>query len=169
MTIVFVSCTTDDGTPQITEHEFPFHIEYSVGDSVFVIEDTIVCSFDGFTRKGGWHGPLREWRQKLKSTNDYSSDVLIIKEYKNKSIFRNRENNCSFVYLCLGQAEYYMGEPKYEKTSAPCFYYHESFTNPANGNLSAERTVLTESQLKEHFNIEILQFSFSSPIENTFE
>lgn len=167
--ISFVGCTTNDSFPEITEHEFPFYIKYSIGDDVYVIEDTIICEFGGFNEKQG-HSlqPIRSWNQKLKSSDDSYSDILIIKEYQVKSFFKNRINTCSFLYLSLGKGAYYMGESEYREEYAPCFYYYESFPNE-NGTQSADYTVLTKKQLKDFFNIEIIEFSFSPPIKNTYK
>lgn len=168
--ICLTCCATNDGIPKITEQEFPFYIEYSVNSKNFFIDDTVICKFNGLTENRGHKAPstIRNWNQKLKSTNDDYSDILVIEEYQKKSLFKNRINDCSFVYLSLGRAEYYMGESDYKKTKTPCFYYYESFSNK-NGTSSIECTVLTEAQLKEFFNIEIIQFSFSPPVENTFK
>ena len=34
-------------TPEITYGEFPFRLEYRIADEVYVVEDVIVCEYDG--------------------------------------------------------------------------------------------------------------------------
>ena len=167
--ICFVSCTQDETLPEITTQEFPFYVEYSVNGEVFVIEDTIICDFNGLIKGRGHNTSMRrDWSQKLKSTNNTDTRVVIIKEGSKESIFSDRINSSSRICLSLGGAEYYMGEPKYDKIEKPCFYYEEYFRHRT-GPLTSECTILTEEQLKEFFNIEIIQFSFSPPVENTFK
>lgn len=167
--VSLVSCTKNSKLPEITEQEFPFYIEYSVHGEKTVINDTIICKFVGLIPNIGYKLPatIREWSEKLKSTNSFYTDLLIIEDYQKKSIFKDRINSCSFVYLSFGRAEYYMGESEYSQTAIPCFYYHESFKNQ-NGTQSGYDTILSKEQLRDFFDIEIIQFSFESPIVNTY-
>lgn len=162
-------CPKSNASPEITKQEFPFCIEYSVEGQIFKLEDTVVCEFDGFSPNSGHKSPdiIRSWSEKFKSTDNSYSDVLIVEEYNKKSILKNRTNLCSFVYLSVGHAEYYMGD-KYKEIEAPCFYYYESFER-LNGYVSGEYTVLSEEQLKDFFDIEIISVSFKPPIENSFD
>lgn len=171
ITVCLGGCSADHTPPKIKEQSFPFHVEFSVKGEKYIIDDVVICKFDGLTHKGGWGSPaiIRSWTEQLKSTNEcYYRDELIIEEHQKQSLFKDRKNLDSSVYLSLGRADYYMGESNYKMTSAPCFYYYECFKN-SSGTISAERTILTEEQLKEFFDIEIVQWSFSDPIKNSYE
>ena len=37
-----------ESAPQITEGEFPFVLEYEINGERHIIEDTVVCKFDGY-------------------------------------------------------------------------------------------------------------------------
>ena len=160
-------CARSDATPEIKEHEFPFCIEYSIGDKTYVINDTIICEYNGLTSEYGHHSPIRDWRRKLKSTNDEYTDLLIVKEYDKQSFVKNRTNHCVYLFIGMGSAAYYMGEKQYKNTEKPCFYIEECFFD-SSGKYSAEKIVLTEKQLNDYFDIQIIQFNFSKPIKNRY-
>ena len=54
--------------PQITEDEFPFVVEYEIDGERYIIEDTVVCSFDGYDHSA-WFAKPRTWNAHLKSGN----------------------------------------------------------------------------------------------------
>lgn len=171
--IFFSGCEADHTPPVITKQEFPFRVEFSLGDEVFVAEDSVVCEFDRLDHNMGHKSPniIRHWKEYLKSEGDgmdYYKDLIVLEECGEKSIFKNRVNNISQVCLTFGEAEYYMGESEYGYLSAPCFYYYEFFRDNT-GRVAGKFTILTEEQLKEFFDIEIIEWSFSEPIVNTYE
>ena len=50
--------------PEIRYGEFPFRLEYEINGERFVIEDTVICEFDGI----GWNeaqGKFRKWKDYL--------------------------------------------------------------------------------------------------------
>ncbi len=157
--------------PNITEGQFPFYIEYIYNDETYKYHDAVVCNYVGLEDNHGWSMPqkIRVWESCLQSSGEQYKDILIIDRYQEKSIFtKGRTNLCSFVYLCFGSADYYMGEEKYFGICEPCFYYYESFENNS-GTVSGERTILTDEQLEKYFGIKIVRFETSSPIKNEYE
>ena len=176
LTLIFLSicsCAPKDETPpKITEGEFSFCVEYIYNGQTYKYEDTILCNYVGLlSKKSGVKSPntIRGWESTLQSSGESYSDVLVVKQYGVESILtKGRTNTSSFVYLSFGRADYYMGEKEYFDNEAPCFYYYESFKN-ASGTPSNERTVLTEEQLEKYFGIKVVEFDFSSPIENEYE
>ena len=167
------SCAPKDETPpKIKEGTFSFCVEYIYKGETYKYEDTILCNYVGLlTKKSGVKSPntIRDWESTLQSSSESYNDVLVVKQYGVESIFtKGRTNTCSFVYLSFGRADYYMGENEYSDIDAPCFYYYESFKN-SSGTQSGENTVLTEEQLEEYFGIKVVEFNFSSPIQNEYE
>lgn len=53
--VCFVGCVEleDEGLPETTIKEFPVYVKYSIGDDVFVIEDTVICEFYGLVQNQG--------------------------------------------------------------------------------------------------------------------
>lgn len=159
-----VSFQEDDTPPKIKKGEFPYSVAFTLDGETYTYEGTVACKYEGTILIGG-----HLLREKREWSEEPGKNILLIQEYDTASIFTpNRTNNCSFVYLCFGKADYYMGEEKYEDTAIPCFYYYEGFTN-AEGRHLIEQTVLTEEQLEEYFGIKVTKFDFSSPIKNEYE
>ena len=166
------SCAYKDHTPpKITDGQFSFTVEYIYNGKTYKYQDTVLCNYVGLEDNHGWKSPskIRAWENSLQSNGENYRDLLIVEQYNVESLFtKGRTNTCSFVYLSFGRADYYMGEQDYSNIHAPCFYYSESFKN-SNGTQSGENTLLTEEQLKEYFDIKVIKFDFSSPIENEYE
>ena len=59
----------DPPKPEITYAEFPFCLTYELNGEVIVIEDTIICEFDGYVVEGE-NGKYRAWSSRLKSGNE---------------------------------------------------------------------------------------------------
>ena len=166
------SCADKDHTPpKIADGQFSFSVEYVYNGKAYKYEDAVLCNYVGLKDNQGWRSPakIRGWEDYLQSSGEHYRDILVLEQYGVESLFtKGRTNNCSFVYLSFGRANYYMGEKEYSDIDAPCFYYDESFKN-SSGTQSGENTVLTEEQLEEYFGIKVVEFNFSSPIENEYE
>ncbi|NQX66672.1 hypothetical protein HQN90_11090 [Paenibacillus alba] len=89
--------------PEITHGEFPFRLEYELNGQRKVIEDTIICDFDGFGADEG-RGKYRNWKVRLVSG---SENVTLLKVDDKKEI--------EFSH---GSAEYYMGDSEIEKNDS---------------------------------------------------
>ena len=55
--------------PEIKYGEFPISVTYEVNGEIIVIEDTVICEFDGVELRGG-AGKYRTWKSRLKSGNE---------------------------------------------------------------------------------------------------
>lgn len=54
--------------PEITHGEFPFHLVYEINGETKVIEDTLICEYDGIGMNEG-NGKYRKWKESLASGN----------------------------------------------------------------------------------------------------
>ena len=61
--------TLNPPKPKITYGEFPFRLTYELDGEIKVIEDTVICEFDGFESRGT-AGRYRIWKTSLKSGNE---------------------------------------------------------------------------------------------------
>ncbi len=130
--------------PVITYGEFPFTLEYELDGEMIKIEDTIVCEYDGVGF--GDNGKFLKWNKYLRSTG---KDELLLVTDGNKNVF-----------VTLGDASYYMGEEKKEPFK-PKLYIEEC----------RDSITISSADPKEleKYNITIVDYDFSEPIENSFE
>ena len=59
-----IAFSPDPPRPEITRGEFPFRLEYEIDGKRVVIEDTLICEFDGFGMNEG-AGKYRKWKGRL--------------------------------------------------------------------------------------------------------
>lgn len=137
--------------PEITYGEFPFRLEYELNGERKVVEDTLICEFDGFGMDEG-RGKFRRWKERFASGNE---EVLLLKVDVSKKI-----------YYQVGGAYYYMGDMP-EATG----FKHE-FPNASieqrRDNLTSDSTIFAEDLFSE-FGIKLISWDYTQPIINTFE
>lgn len=175
MMFCLVGCAEErfEAAPRITRGEFPFVFEYELNGERFLIEDTIVCEFEGYdiyTNSFATFGyPYsRRWDMSLENGSD-EKRVLIRFEDNSRSVFKKRQiNTYSWVSVYFGSADYYMGESDSSKWY-PCISYFEEYVVIPRYLSNTKSTELTNEQLEELFGIKIIRFEFSEPIENTFD
>ncbi len=155
--------------PQITEGEFPFVVEYEIDGERYIIEDTVVCSFDGYDHSA-WFAKPRTWNEHLKSRDE--DKRIILHEENNYSVLTpGRLNERSRVVLNYGSGEYYMGDKTNSRSmiyAKPFFYYSERYkTDEKTEHNTGEK--LSEKDLEKYFGIKVIRFEFSKPIKNKFK
>ena len=138
--------------PEITYGEFPFRIEYEINGERFVIEDTVICEFDGFGMGAMGDPKIRKWKSRLASGSD--GNVLILQVIDGK-----RKVRCN-----VGSPQYYMGELG---ISADVYWPPEAFLAENEGTPSA--VVLFPEQWYNEYNFRFISWEFTDPIVNTFK
>ena len=91
--------------PEITYGEFPCVLTYEVDGEIKVIEDVVVCEFDGF-EAASEAGKYRKWKTYLKSGKD-DMTLLDLRALNEENEFGHTMLEFFFSY---GNAEYYMGD-----------------------------------------------------------
>ncbi len=154
--------------PQITEGEFPFVLEYELNGERYLIEDTVLCSFDDYDHSNSFSFKYsRSWRAWLKSKDEAKVVLLDLGNDAESKLTKGRINTESKVNLFYGFGGYYLGDPN-EANGAPCINYIENYKISEKETM-IDRTALTVEELEEYFGIRIIRFEFSDPIENIFE
>lgn len=145
--------------PEIKRGEFPFKLVYEINGEQIVVEDAVICEYDGI----GWNkgtGKYIKWKSSfasgIKSPNN--SNSLLIDE----------ENE---LYAAVGGSRYYMGEaikqPFSDTTTPHSLNFHVYRIQKSSfGGISTP--TITEDELLERYNIKIISFEPSPPIENSF-
>lgn len=137
--------------PQITYGEFPFRLEYEIDGENFIIEDTVICEYDGI----GWNegtGKHRKWKSHLASGNDEIVLLLL--------------DNGTKIFFPIGSADFYMGDlAEYEAfsfTFPDAFIYDKKGTNFYNRRITAE-------EMSSNYNLKLNDWNFTEPIVNSFK
>ena len=137
-------------SPEVTYAEFPFEIVYELGNETVTVSDVYVCEFDGF----GWNesfGKHRRWKGYVRSTGD---DYVLLAEDGNLKI------------VCdVGTPAYYMSDPDMAGADefTPYVYYVRTY---ASGGVSSGTANI--EQLLMQYKIELVSWSISEPIENSY-
>jgi hypothetical protein len=161
--LAYVS-TPDPPKPEITYAEFPFRIEIECEGKRIILEDTVVCEFDGIKMKdvmvGG--GKYRTWKRELKNGSE-SPVPPMIGSAPNNHLFtlrEKRENDevLEAVKYFLGSAEWYMGEPNSDANRVKFRVYWKH-------GLDFE----TEEDVLKQYGIKIISIEETPPIKNTFK
>lgn len=163
--VILSSC--DQLPPKIEQGEFPFSLKYKLNGEIHEVKDTVICEFAGFDVSGGF-GKYRSWNEYLKSGTDRIS--ILHNENVHSVLNPQRVDAEIEVYFDYGEGMYYMGDPNAKSAihAKPHICYVETYNESPNVTRT-DATPLTEKQLKEYFDIEIIELSFSKPINNTFK
>ena len=149
--------------PAVTYGEFPFKLTYEFHGNTKVIEDTIICEFDGFEVVGE-AGKYRRWKAHLKSGKEYitlfdARKLIAEKDYEGNKILE--------LYFDWGNAEYYMGDTMRHACGAQsldevCYLYR------AKEKRTIGHSVVGAKMALEKYKIELISWEVAPPIENTF-
>ena len=137
--------------PQISYSEFPFELVCEIDGTVYTFNDVYVCEYEGIERDESG-SKYRKWNGYIKTTG-YGSVLLL-------------EDDDRKIFCDIGYPEYYMSDyiqyqvhgNKYDPIT-PRIYDQEK---RAGGGLS-------ESELMKEYNIKIISWNFSDPIDNSFD
>lgn len=148
--------------PEVTYGEFPFRLTYEIDGKIKVIEDTIICEFDGFKNMGS-AGNYRVWKTYLKSGNEKLT-LLDLRPLEETNEFGQTMLEMFFSY---GSGEYYMGdEQRYNHKPEIRDYVEYEYQNAdgTTGGSSYKADVAYEK-----YGIRLISWESSPPIENKFE
>ncbi len=122
--------------------EFPYKIVYTIYGQKYTKEGTFICEYEGISVNEGV-GKYRKWKGYVSGTD---------KPYVVLYTSGNTEILCN-----IGEPEYYMNDtehPNYIKVVKP--YLFSSIIG------------MPESVIKSQYKIEILEWTLSEPINNSF-
>ncbi|MCL2679484.1 MAG: hypothetical protein FWF18_04285 [Dehalococcoidia bacterium] len=137
--------------PEIRYGEFPFRLEYEINGELIVIEDTVICEFDGVDVSWEGDGKTRKWKSHLASGNDR---VVLLDLDISEAI-------CAL----MGWAEYYMGDSNYKPDEGgliPDVYIYDASQTVTYRDISID-------DLYYIYGIRLISWEFTDPIVNTFK
>ncbi len=149
--------------PEIIYGEFPFRLTYELDGEIKVIEDVIICEFDGFEIVGE-SGKYRKWKERLKGGDEWLT-LLDLRPLEETNEFGQTMLELYFFY---GTAAYYMGDElnPYARSGQTLDYISYSYqtTEGIIGGSSYEA-----NQAWEKYRIKLISWEPSPPIQNSFK
>lgn len=142
---VFEHDTTQPSPPEITYGEFPIELIYEINGKTITVNDVYICKYNGYNDALN----TRRWIGQMKSTGEYA--VLLYHKGNEK------------IFCRIASPGFFMGEKGAQ--SAPPY----TVIKEKNTLFSQSSGVIDENELYEQYKIKIVSWSFSDPIENTFE
>ncbi|MNW52805.1 hypothetical protein D3C74_303400 [compost metagenome] len=136
--------------PEVTYGEFPFRLEYEVNGQRMVVEDTLICEYDGIGADEG-RGKYRKWKERLASGHER---VTLRKVDETKEI-----------YYSPGSASYYMDD--LENSIEYQHGYPDALIIEKEDRITSNRLIRADQLLKE-YNIKLISWEASQPIRNNF-
>ncbi len=149
--------------PKIAYGEFPFKLIYELDGETKVIEDTIICEFDGFELRGE-SGRYCKWKTYLKSGNEQ----LTLLDLRSLEETNELGQTILELYFYYGTAAYYMGDNTNPfARDAQGFDYVSYEFQTADGKTGRSGYETDEAYKK--FNIRLISWEVAEPIQNTFQ
>jgi hypothetical protein len=152
--------------PEITYGEFPFRLEYEINGERKVIQDTLICEFDGFGADEA-NGKYRKWKDSLASGNSFRQPLL-------------EANGREEITYYPGIAKYFMGDlgqnEEFQQTIADSIIIERGSRIIKKDGRVFERDGKTSSnqysnanELLESYHIKLISWDSTPPIKNTFK
>jgi len=149
-------------TPEVKYAEFPFKLEYELNGEISVVEDILICEFDGFERLGT-AGTYRRWNSYLKSENE----TILLLDVRPLEEVTERGTKILELYFSWGTAGYYMGDNSRNAGGAQSFSYISSKYQKVDGEVGYSAYLAEEAW--EKYKIRLISWEIADPIENTFK
>ena len=135
--------------PVITYGEFPFELVYEINGETVTVNDVYICEYDGISLTSDLGGKERDWKGYIKGTGEHA-------------VFLTQDEERA-IYCFVGDAEFYMNDEKWhteERPLKPRIYDV--------GLLGVYIPIYSTEELMERYDIKIISWEFSDPVENTF-
>jgi len=151
--------------PEIIYFEFPFKLVYKVYGEQIIVEDTLICEYNGI----GWgfdQGYYYKWKGNLASGNErvtvYVENNINIVENDSNKIITYRE-----IYFTIGNPKIYMGDYDPEMNLYKSITANAILLTKYKEGKNKEITV-SPNDLLEKYGIELISWEPSEPILNNF-
>jgi hypothetical protein len=149
--------------PGIVYAEFPFRLEYEINGTRKVVQDTLICEYDGIGANEGT-GKYRKWKESLASGDQ---KVLLLKSNDALGItFGNKQTISQEIYFDPGPAWFYMGDSEGDIGYKP-IYPNASFSEQYHDGSKVNGIILAEDLIKK-YNIKLISWDYTQPINNNF-
>ena len=160
-----IQAMPDPLKPKVARGEFPIRLEYEIDGQIVVIDDILLCEYDGFGANEG-NGKYRKWKKSLSDGREHITlleheNAIPIREWKSDEIAIYQE-----IFFNPGAAGYYMGDTEQIKTNSVAFPDASYFEKYEDGS-TMSGTIAAE-ELYDTFAIKLLDWACAQPIKNEF-
>lgn len=148
--------------PKITHGEFNFKLEYELLGDTKIIEDVIVCDFEGFEVLSIGASKTRKWSKSYK--NEQKNEIFTFRNQPSgiESIVLGKVDNYIIV-LGTSQAEHFMDEPDYrDDTGEPEIRVYDT-------NTQYYKTPVETDNILENYGFKISNWTCDPPIKNKYK
>ena len=145
--------------PQATHGEFPFRLEYEIYGERFIVEDTLICDFAGFGFSTGKGEKFRKWKTQLESGNNR---ITLLKADGIEIFFFPVKTDSSLGGFFMGDNRKY--HPGNENSTFPNALYTTDFDNK-----QVNAYIISAEDMWERYNLRLISWEITPPIQNTFE
>lgn len=151
---VGIQLSSNPPKPEITYGEFPFRLTYELNGKTKVIEDAVICEFDGF-EQWGEAGKYRKWKSRLKSGNE---QVTLLKVDETMEL-----------YFSYGNPEFYMNDSQHGR-AGDRFDYNPNVIDYVKWENGQERhSAMLANEAWEKYKIKLISWDYTPPIKNSFK
>jgi len=149
--------------PSIKYAEFPFRLEYKINDEYMVVEDTLICEYDGIEVDVAV-GKYRKWKSYLASGNE----KIVLQQTNSTFGFAAPSKKANLtIYYDSGPVWYYLGNP--DGITYEYDFPNASFLDQYIGGGGSTYGVIYADELLDQYGIELISWEIAPPIENTFK
>lgn len=141
--------------PEITHGEFPFKLVYEIDGETKIVEDVLVCEFDGFGANTA-RGKYRQWTSRLASGN---SRITLFKNNEIE-IFYTPDINQHAASVYMGDTEIYNSINEV----FPNAWYKKDFENK-----QENAYIISAEEMWEKYKIKLISWDIAPPIKNSFK
>ncbi|EPY14882.1 hypothetical protein [Paenibacillus alvei] len=161
--LIGIQLEPNPSRPAITYGEFPFRLDYEINGERKVVQDTLICEYDGIGSNEGT-GKYRKWKERFASGNP---KILLLKVDGASGIaFGNKKTIYQEIFFDLGPAWYYMGDDEGGSGYKP-IYPNASFSEQYQDG-SGTKGVILADELLNKYNIKLISWDYTQPIRNNF-
>ena len=141
--------------PKITHGEFPFRLVYEIDGETKVVEDVLICEYDGFGANAA-RGKYRQWKSYLASGN---TRITLFRNEEIEIFYTPNINHWEAGAFYMGDTEIYSSINEV----FPNAWYTSDF-----GNKQVNSYIISADEMWEKYKIKLISWEPSSPIQNTF-
>lgn len=156
MWVLFMCChwiITTHNLPDKTYGEFPFKLIYELNGVTKIVEDIIICEFDGY-KIVGESGIYRKWKSYLKSGNERITLLKI--------------DDTVEIYFSYGSPEYYMDDPQYGRANGNIDFDPQNWIPYIiwDNNKKVTDSAMSPNEAWDKYKLKIIDWQYTKPIKN---